>query len=342
VGIRGYLDLARLQTAGATATVPVYGYLGANAGRGGPLPDPLADPLVLTLFATGFFAHIWGFVHNEIADRATDARAGTLRPKPLPSGQASLAGAWALALAGLVVTLGCAVWVSWRTDAAFLVLVAAACALAGAYNILGKRFAGGDALLALSIFTFVGAGAAAAESYLALTDPGVLLLAALAGSVLFFNNAFEGGYKDHASDAAGGKRTLVNVLRARGEKYGSPDGLVVLAHWPLHVLMFGLAAWAAAGPLSAGEPAWDLGRVAAAGALVGLMGRSFVRGVAADDRKRMLTFFSLHEFLAVLLLLTTLAPFLAPAHLALLLLAPLAWYVAYNRVAYGTAAAPNV
>ncbi len=342
MGIRGYLNLARLQTAGVTATVPVYGYLVAHLSGGAGLPDLSADPNVPPLLAIGFCAHVFGFVHNEIADRATDARAGTQRPKPLPAGEVSLAGAWALVLGGLVVALAIAGWLGLTTDFSLLVLTVLAFLLAGFYNVFGKRFAGGDVLLALSIFVFVIAGAGLVESYGALTDPAVLLVAGLAASVLFFNNAFEGGFKDHASDALGGKKTLVIALRARGEKYSSPDGLVVLAHWPVHGLMLALAVALSLGPLATGEVEWDFGRVGLTVGLIVLMGRFFVRGVAQTDRKKMLTFFSLHELLAVVLLIVTMAPFLGLGHFLVLLLAPLGWYGAYNRVAYGTAAAPNV
>jgi 4-hydroxybenzoate polyprenyltransferase len=342
MGLRGYLDLARLQTAGVTATVPVYGYIAAHAVGGAGLPDLAADPVVVPLLAIGFCAHVFGFVHNEIADRATDARAGTQRPKPLPAGEASVAGAWALVLGGLVVALAIAGWLGSAADSSLLVLTAASFLLAGCYNVFGKSFAGGDVLLALSIFVFVIAGAGAVESYGALTDPAVLLLAGLSACVLFFNNAFEGGFKDHVTDALGGKKTLVLALRARGEKYSSPDGLVVLAHWPVHGLMLALAVGLSLGPLATGEMRWDLGRVGLAAGLILLMGRFFVRGVGQTDRKKMLTFFSLHEFMAVVLLIVTIAPFLGLAHFLVLFLAPLGWYVAYNRLVYGTAGAPNV
>lgn len=342
MGARGYLDLARLQTAGVTATVPVYGYLAVHAGRGDALPDPLTDPLVVTLFAVGFFIHIWGFVHNEIADRETDKRAATQRPKPLPSGRVSLAGAWGLAGAGLVLTLGVSAWVAQRTELSVVVLMAVGCALAGLYNVYGKSFPGGDLLLAAAIATFVLAGGSAVESYAVLSDLAVLPLAVAGGLVLFFNNAFEGGYKDHASDELGGKRTIIISLRARGEKYGSPDGLIALAHWPVHATMAGLAAYLAVGPLKTGDLLWDGGRVALAVLLMAAMGRFFVRGIAQSDRRMMLSLFSLHEICAVVLLLSTIAPFLSVAHFALLFLVPLVWYVGYNRAAYGTAAAPNV
>jgi 4-hydroxybenzoate polyprenyltransferase len=342
VAIRGYLDLARLQTAGVTATVPVYGYLGSHASRGAALPDPLRDPLVVALFAMGFFIHIWGFVHNEIADRETDRRAATARPKPLPSGRVTLAGAWALGGGGLAAAVVVAAWVALQTDMSVVVLVVVGCALAALYNVYGKSFPGGDILLAAAIALFVCAGGATAVSYGALGDPIVLPLAVAGGMVLFFNNAFEGGFKDHASDALGGKRTLVIALRRRGERYGSPDGLVALAHWPVHLLLAAIAVWLALGPLSTGQAAWDGGRVGIAVLLTAAMARFFVRGIAQEDRTKMLTFFSLHEICAVVLLLSTISPFLTPALLGLLFFVPLVWYVGYNRAAYGTAAAPNV
>lgn len=342
MAVRGYLDLARLQTAGVTATVPVYGYLAVHAGRGQPLPDPLDDGLVLLFFVIGFCIHIWGFVHNEIADRETDERAATQRPKPLPSGRVTLAGAWALAAGGLAGTLGLSALAAMSTQPSVVALMAAGCVLAGLYNVYGKSFPGGDLLLAAAIAVFVLAGGSAVESYDVLTDLAVLPLAIAGGLVLFFNNAFEGGYKDHASDKLGGKRTIIISLRARGEKFGSPDGLIVFAHWPVHATMAGLAIYLATGPLATGDPLWDWGRVGLALLLMVAMGRFFVRGIAQSERKMMLSLFSLHEICAVVMLLSTVAPFLSPLHFTLLFIVPLVWYVGYNRTAYGTAAAPNV
>jgi len=338
-----YLRLARVQTAGVTATVPVYGYIAA-ASASGPGVEPALGDLyaVLLLVAAGFFAHVFGFVQNEIADLEVDARASYRRPKPLPSGAASIPVAVAVMLAGAVGYLAAAMLLSGAPDHAPLWFALLSILLADLYNERGKDIVGGDLFLAASIALLVLFGASTLSGFEAMVSPPVLAVALLAGLQLFFNNAFEGGFKDHASDLAGGKRTLVLALRARGAKYDSPDGLVYFAQVPVHALWLAVGLVAVLGPFASGDPNVNYLRVLFLFGLVVLMTRYYGRGIAVPERRRMLAYFSLHEVLAILLLLVVLVPPLSLGAAALLFLAPLAVFVGANASLYGTPTAPDV
>jgi 4-hydroxybenzoate polyprenyltransferase len=337
-----YSRLARMQTAGVTATVPVWGYL-AGSHATGVFVTALGEwPVLLVLGALGISAHFFGFVHNELADREVDAKAAYRRPKPLPQGEIPLSTAWALALAGLIAGLFWAFLLGMSAGPWVFVLSAAAAALAAGYNVWGKSLVGGDLFLSGSIACFVFSGAAVAGDLHVIFSTGAVLVASLTGLIIFFNNGFEGGFKDHESDKLGGKRTLINALRDRSAKYDSPDGLIIFAQMAVHGVMWVMVALMVMGPFSAGPLYFDLARMGAAGAMVAMMAKLYVRGIAAPERKRMLTLFAAHEMLAVLLFPLILVPFFAPLLALALFVAPLLWFVAFNRVLYGTFAAPDV
>lgn len=338
-----YLRLARVQTSGVTATVPLYGYIAAAYAFGPGIEAALADlPKVALLVGAGFFAHLFGFVQNEIADLEVDARALYRRPKPLPSGLVSIRGAIALMVGGAVAYLAFALVLSKAPDNAALWLAVLSVLLADLYNERGKDIVGGDLFLAASITILVMFGASVIAGFEALLSPPVVMVGLLAGFQLFFNNAFEGGFKDHASDLEGGKRTLVLALRARGWKYDSPDGLVYFAQIPVHGLWLAAALVAILGPLGSLDTNVTLVRVLLAFGLVVLMTRSYGRGIAVPERKRMLAYFSAHEVLAILLLLVALVPHLPLLAATLLLVAPLLVFAGANASLYGTASAPDV
>lgn len=342
MGSGAYFRLARIQTAGVTATVPIWGYLAASSSEGVFVTALGEWPVLLVLAALGIAAHLFGFVHNELADREVDAKAAYRRPKPLPQGEIPLPLAWALALAGLIGGLFGAFLLAMSAGAWVFVFAGAAASFAACYNVWGKSFPGGDLFLAASVAAFVLSGAALPGDLRTALLVRPLLVALLAASIIFFNNAFEGGFKDHESDLAGGKRTLILSLRARSAKYDSPDGLTVFAQLGVHGAFLALLLLALLGPFATGEPATDAVRAALAVAFVLLMARSYVRGMASPDRKTMLALFALHEMLAVLLFPLLLAPFFAPLLALALFLAPLVWFIAFNRALYGTFAAPDV
>lgn len=342
MGSGAYFRLARIQTAGVTATVPVWGYL-AGSHATGVFVTALGEwPVLLVLAALGISAHFFGFVHNELADREVDAKAAYQRPKPLPQGEIPLSFAWALALAGLVAGLFWAFLLAMSAGPWVFLLSGAAAMFAAGYNVWGKSVVGGDVFLSASIACFVLSGAAVAGDLNVIRGAGPILVAGLIGLIIFFNNALEGGYKDHPSDEVSGKRTLVLALRKRGAKHARPDGPLGLAHISAHGVMFALVAIMLLGPFASVSFPFDLARIAAAAVMTAGMSGLYARGIMAADRKRMLASFAAHEMLAVLLFPLILVPFFAPLLALALFLAPLAWFLAFNRALYGTFAAPDV
>ena len=103
--VRPYASLMRLdRPIGAWLLFWPCAWSVALAGTG---PD---GPALLLWFALGAFAmRSAGCVYNDIVDRRLDAKVERTRLRPLASGRASLAGAWALlvvlSLAGFVVLL---------------------------------------------------------------------------------------------------------------------------------------------------------------------------------------------------------------------------------------------
>ncbi len=343
VAARDYLRLARLQTSGVSAVAPVVGYLAAWHAAGRPLDEAVRDlPAVPLLLAFGFAAHVFGFVHNEIADREADAKAAYRRPKPLPAGKVTLRRAWALAVGSLAVGLVLAAWLTLRSDASAFALALASAGFAALYNTKGKDIVGGDALLSASIALFVLAGGGAATGFQGAASPPAVALAALCALIIFFNNAFEGGFKDHASDLAAGKRTLVLSIRERGSRYDSPDGLLVFAQMPVHAAMLAVALLLILGAMAAPEAMWNPVRALLALSLVVMMVRFYNRGIAVQDRAQSLAFFARHEGAALLLLLLPFLGLVGPGVFAALFFGPMVLFVGINKSLHGTLAAPDV
>lgn len=346
VAVKAYLRLMRLQTSGVTAVAPILGYLGAKhdffrVGGGSLVAAPELQNILL-LILLGVCAHVFGFVHNEIADREADAKAAYRRPKPLPSGDVSLRGAWALALAALAGGLAVALVLGAMTHLWPLFLAVASVGFAVLYNTKGKAVVGGDAFLGVSIFFLVMIGAAVVLGPEWIASPSALGFALMSGIIVFFNNAFEGGFKDHATDKEAGKRTLVLALRARGEKLDSPDGLLLFAQIPVHAAMLVTAVWMVLGPMAAADPLMNYVLVGLFVALTAGMIRTYNRGVALPDRKRALSMFARHEGFALLLLELPLFFAVPPLWWAAMFIVPFLVFVATNRVVHGTLFAPDV
>jgi len=95
-------------------------------------------------------------------------------------------------------------------------------------------------------------------------------------------------------------------------------------------------------PFASGSGAIDGLREAASIVLVVAMGVIYAEGTRAPERTRMLKLFSLHEVLAVLLLVSVLLPLLSWTNALLLFLGPLVVFVIANHQIYGTFSAPDV
>jgi len=343
VGLKVYLRLARVQTSGVTATVPVYGYLAGAHAVGLDINAAFQNvPIMILLLLCGFTAHIFGFVQNELADREADARAGTRRPKPLPAGEVSVGAAKALAATALAVGLLAAAVLSIWNNLFVLALSIMSVACAAAYNYYGKAFAGGDVLLSGSIALFVLAGAAAGGGLQSVFTQGPLLFALLGASIILLNNGLEGGFKDRGSDAAAGKKTLVLALTKMQEGPEPSFGPLRFASGLIHALILGTASLLVIFPFRSMSFEADELRYLAALGLVIAMAMLYARATRSTDRTRMLALFGAHEILAIFLLVLILLPALAWTNALLLFFGPLVLFLITNWQLYGTFSAPDV
>lgn len=106
---RPYLRLMRVDRPIGTWLLlwPCWWSLALAAVAGG---EPLPDPWLFVLFGAGaVIMRGAGCTYNDIVDRDFDARVRRTRSRPIPSGQVSVARAWAfavlLSLAGLLILL---------------------------------------------------------------------------------------------------------------------------------------------------------------------------------------------------------------------------------------------
>lgn len=335
------MRLSRVPAAGFTASIGVWGYVAGAHGAGADIASSLVSWPVALLWAIGGLAHLFGSADNEICDRELDARAPYEALKPLQSGEVSVEAAKrftaALGAAGLALSGILAAVTHWVV----LPLVGASFVLALAYNRAGKRFTGGEALFGASLTGFALAGAAAAAGPQTLLSPSVLWLAGLGLVLLTINVAYPGGLKDLDSDAKAGMRTFLGALRRAGARQGDALGLIRIFHPVPHLVVLGAASYAVAF-VYARDPTWVNARLLALALLTGGRILLFARAIAADTRRKRLALGAAHEFLAVAFLPILFADAMPLLGGLLLLVAPLVFYLVFNRILYARMAAPNV
>jgi 4-hydroxybenzoate polyprenyltransferase len=339
VGAKAYLRLIRIQTGAVTAIVPVWGYVAGSAARGHTVSVVADGQALATVFLLGLLAHVFGFVHNEFVDRELDARVAYRSPKPLAAGEVTAGAARAIAGAALAAGLALALAIAPGFPPTVLVFTAGAAALAAAYNVLGKKMAGGEVWLSACAAMFALAGACAAGGLSAAFAPGPVIIAAFFGTFLF-QGSIQGAYKDQETDAAQGLRTLALRLAPPGS--GDAGRRRLFAGGALvHAAVAALVVIGIAGPFSMGVFP-DIVRLALAGVSLLLMLMAFARCLKASDRRRMMALISAHELLGTVLLLALAWPVLLPGIAAGLALLPVVWYLGGTAALYGTLGAPDV
>ncbi len=195
-----YAKLLRLPGLGGLAIPPVIGALSVGV---------LDVYSLLILFIIGAFAAIYGFILNDYADVKLDKLIKELRGKPLVSGDVSR-------MSALTITIFCIyfaflfIFVLWYGEifdkykfAAALCIFSAGI-LGTVYNLYGKKIAGSDFLVAISVaFVFLfGALSFGAPTILT----WVIFL--LTFNNLLHMNAVEGGIKDADHDCLMGVKNI--------------------------------------------------------------------------------------------------------------------------------------
>lgn len=166
------------------------------------------DLLHLALFLVGAVAMRGaGSTYNDIVDRHIDARVERTRGRPLPSGRASLAGAWAFlalqALVGLAVVLA--------FDRFAIGVAFASLAIVAAYPFAKRVTSWPQAVLGLAFAWGALVGWAAGAG--ALAAPAFLLYAAAVLWTIGYDTIY--AVQDQRDDPAAGVRSTARLFGAR-------------------------------------------------------------------------------------------------------------------------------
>jgi len=220
-----YIKLLRLPGLGGLAIPPVFGAISVG----------VYDFYKLAiLFALGCFTAIFGFVLNDYADVELDSLIKELRGKPLVSGMIERKNAVAICILCVLFSFFL-VFFLWKGEifdelkflAIFSLFIAGI--LGTIYNLYGKKIAGSDFLVALSMSLVFLFGA------LAFSKPTLLtwIIFLLTFNQTLHMNAVEGGIKDADHDFIMGVK---NIALTAGVKV---DGSKIFVPW--HFKAFGLA-----------------------------------------------------------------------------------------------------
>jgi len=192
--------LRLIHPAPAFAVVLLSAALGAILSAQSGLP--IGDRLAWTVLAIAG-SQVFTGATNDIADRARDA--GTRPEKPIPAGDLSLNAATWIASVGLAVQLVA----SWRTGELALAIGVVASASALAYNLYLSRtpFSPIPYLVSFGLLpAWIAAGVGVPLERIL---PAIPLVAPFAVSAHLANTL-----RDFEADAAGGSRSLAQVLGA--------------------------------------------------------------------------------------------------------------------------------
>lgn len=222
--IKAYAKLLRLPGLGGLAIPPVFGAISVG----------VYDFYKLTLlFIIGCFTAIFGFVLNDYADVELDSLIEELRGKPLVSKAIERKNAVAICIMCVLLAFFSA-FLLWRNSffnelkfSAVTTLFIAGI-LGTIYNLYGKKIAGSDFLVALSMAFVFLFGA------LAFSEPNLLtwIIFILTFNQTLHMNAVEGGIKDADHDFIMGVK---NIALASGVKVKGKDIFI-----PWHFKAFGM------------------------------------------------------------------------------------------------------
>lgn len=205
--IRKYLEISRLFNMGLTGVSPVLGALSMFT------VGSLSILQLFMLFVIGCFAHIYGFVLNDIFDVRVDRLSKDLSMRPLVNGSISLRNATVFALACLVLSFILTVFffsgVKQYLTLVFVLLIAYA--LATVYDVLSKKYPGMDLFVAAAVFSLILFGAATIGT----PTPLAWIVALIGGLQVLFMNMINGAIKDIDHDKEGRAHTVAIWLGAK-------------------------------------------------------------------------------------------------------------------------------
>ena len=216
--IVAYAKLLRIPGLGGLAIPPVIGAISVGI---------LDFYNLVILFAIGAFAAIYGFILNDYADVELDKLVKELHGKPLVSGDISRKNAIAISVFCIFLTF-LFIFILWRGETfddykfAALISIILAGFFGSIYNLYGKKMAGSDFFVAMSMaFVFI-LGA------LSFGEPTILtwVIFLLTFNQTLHMNAVEGGIKDADHDFIMGVKNMAlgSGVKVDGSKIFIPTG----------------------------------------------------------------------------------------------------------------------
>ncbi len=334
-----FLDIlrsGRVHTAMVTAAIPATACIALSG-------DPFAVGLVVI---GAILHHVWGFSLNEIIDLDVDRGNPDLDDKPLVSGRISKREGYIISFAFLILSfLSFAVAGILFSNPFFipLIFIGSATVCGTIYDLWGKRFPLSDIFMAGWMFFLVLAGVFSSGKVEGLPFPAIAI-ATLGGLQILFNNSVEGGLKDVRNDRTSGTRTLAVTLGARYEQnILRPGKGIIIWGTALRMLyvLFGAAASLVIADI-AGWGDWIVIASAVIGITVFLHSLNYLRMELKTKRSDLLKVFAKHEVLSFLFLIIVMMPAVGWLPSIFLFILPFLFYLAMNRVMFGTGLAPKV
>jgi len=182
------------------------------------------------LFLIGAFAAIYGFILNDYSDVELDKLIPELHGKPLVSGDVSKKNALTISIFLILLTF-LFIFILWRGEVLdeykFMALICIILAgiLGSFYNIYGKKIAGSDFFVAISMSLVFLFGA------LSFGPPGILtwIIFLLTFNQALHMNSVEGGIKDADHDYKMGVNNIaLNVgVKVKGEDIFIPNSFKI-------------------------------------------------------------------------------------------------------------------
>ena len=330
-----YLRLCRIQTAAATALVPVIGALTMNQHN---------ITFLFILFLIGFLYHIGGFVLNEYIDVDVDKKSLDLQKKPLVSGIIHKSNALAIAILSNICLIILVVIFFLSLFSILFILLAVGFGII--YNVYGKRLPGLDFVLAGGFFFLCLMGASTVSTEFTLITYIICLLYFIQ---IVFNNAVEGGLKDVDHDFLAGAKTIATRL---GVKIKNGKLIIskkfVIFSYSIKVCHVGLIILACLQPeINIIHQSIFQGNYAVRAMIFLLMGTMSITMYKFwhppnFDRQRLIKLFGVHEMLSYSLILAVLYPLFGLQNILILFLIPFIGYTIVNGVLYGNPIQPRI
>lgn len=314
--------LARLE-GGGFAVAALFGAFAAGGA--------LEAPLVAGIFGVHLLFLLGGCIHNDLVDADVDRQAPKLKERPLVKGTISRRQAVG---ATLLCYLGCLL-LAWSLAPSVLVVGVLAAAIGGAllYNWFSKRLFGADLFFSVSASLLCIYGGLTAVSSGGTLGGTVWAIAAIVLIDHLFFNALEGGLKDFENDGRVGAPTIAHyAFRASGGTRRLAPGAkafflalkvasVLLVYLPFFA--FGCPFWA-----------WQLVALGVASAVTLVATWQFL-GIDPFDQKRIGRLTRMQELACRTFVPLLLARVAGVGWMAVLILAPVVWYLVFNFALHG-------